>query len=62
MAELLRDPVIFEEEFLTGLCSNVNFALTSIFVSPVKQTSIKVKQTKTDGVKEKMAGHGSPAV
>jgi hypothetical protein len=50
MAELLRDRVIFEKEFLTGLCSN---ALTSISVSSVKQTSIKQKETKNDEGKEK---------
>lgn len=54
MAELLQDRVIFEEEFLTGLCSNVNFALTSISVASVKQTSIKQKETKNDEGKEKM--------
>jgi hypothetical protein len=54
MAELLRHHVIFAEEFLTGLCSNVNFALTVISVSSEKETSIRQKVSKNDEGKEKM--------
>jgi hypothetical protein len=53
MAELLRDRVIFEKEFLPGLRSNVNFALTFISVTSATEKSIKQKGTKNDEGKEK---------